>query len=392
MDRLIFAPIFKKERDGDFMWCEKLNNGTVKYCERYTDPVTHKKKRVSVNKPKDTPQNRNKAQRELNAKIEAACKYTNASESITLKELQEKYLEAQQRNCKMATITRNEIVTSTVINILGSDAIVDLLTAQYVNQKFLNSDKPIRTLNTYITRFKAMLNWGYQNDYHDNYKLITKLQPFKDTSQDISVTAKYLEPEEIRMLLDYIKSKELWHWWYTTNILILTGMRFGELAALENKDVDLKSLIIHVNKTYDPVNKIVTTPKTDNSVRDIHIQPELLDIIKKCRLWRENMILENHFFTTLFIPNVKTGYYMSHAVYEKFIRETSEKILHHRITPHNLRHTHASLLAASGMTPDEIARRLGHGRSNVTSDIYIHVTKKIIENDNKKLDCIYLTS
>ena len=43
------------------------------------------------------------------------------------------------------------------------------------------------------------------------------------------------------------------------------------------------------------------------------------------------------------------------------------------------------------MTPEEIARRLGHSKSDVTSEIYIHITQKVIENDNKKIDAIKLT-
>ena len=54
------------------MWCYTKKNGTVLYRERYKDPLTGKDKIMSVSKSKDTPQNKNKAQRELNAKIEAA--------------------------------------------------------------------------------------------------------------------------------------------------------------------------------------------------------------------------------------------------------------------------------------------------------------------------------
>ena len=54
------------------MWCYTKKNGTVLYRERYQDPLTGKNKIMSVSKQKDTPQNRNKAQRELNAKIDAA--------------------------------------------------------------------------------------------------------------------------------------------------------------------------------------------------------------------------------------------------------------------------------------------------------------------------------
>ena len=52
------------------MWCEPKKNGTVIYCERYTDPLTEKVKKVSVVMPKSTNKNKKKAQRILTAKIE----------------------------------------------------------------------------------------------------------------------------------------------------------------------------------------------------------------------------------------------------------------------------------------------------------------------------------
>ena len=104
------------------------------------------------------------------------------------------------------------------------------------------------------------------------------------------------------------------------------------------------------------------------------------------------MMLANNIRSELLIPNIKTGEHMQIAGYEKYLRVTSEKLLGRHVTPHMLRHTHASLLAANGMTPDEIARRLGHSKSTITSKIYIHVTQKVIENDNRKIDQIKLFS
>lgn len=43
------------------MWCYTKKNGTVLCRERYKDPLTGKDKVMSVSKPKDTPQNKNKA-------------------------------------------------------------------------------------------------------------------------------------------------------------------------------------------------------------------------------------------------------------------------------------------------------------------------------------------
>lgn len=209
-----------------------------------------------------------------------------------------------------------------MIELLGSNSIVDNLTAQYVNSKLLNSYKPISTINTYLTRFKAMLNWGYENDYHDNVKLISKLKLFPDnTDTDTfdTVKGKYLEPDELSIILEYMKNERLWHWYYVTSILALTGLRFGELSALELANVDMEHRLIHITKNYDPNNDIVTSPKTA-SIRDVHIQPDLYTELKKCMLWRNEVLLEKGLRTPLLIPNIRTGYYMHHRAYEKFLQ------------------------------------------------------------------------
>jgi integrase len=45
---------------------------------------------------------------------------------------------------------------------------------------------------------------------------------------------------------------------------------------------------------------------------------------------------------------------------------------HFRLTPHGLRHTSASLLAAQGLDVTSISKRLGHARTSTTMDIYAH--------------------
>lgn len=374
------------------MWCETQKNGTVKYCERYTDPLTEKVKKVTVTMSKASPQNKNKAARILNAKIDAALDSVYADKKTTLRELHDVYSAAQCVTYKLSTTKRNNIIINSVLDILDEDAIVNNISAQYVNSRFLDSGKPISTLNTYITRFKAMLNWGYKNDYHDNYRLISKLELFTDQTQEENTQSKYLEPAEITKLLEYMQDQNMWHWYYVTEFLVLTGLRFGELAALKDSDVSLQDLTIHIDKTYDSNNDVVTTPKTDNSIRDIHIQPELITVIKKIRLWRKEKMLERNLPTTLFIPDISTGSYISYAAYDNYLKRKSKLVLNHQISPHKLRHTHASLLAANGMTPEQIARRLGHGRSDVTQDIYIHVTQQVVANDNKTIDSINLIS
>lgn len=76
--------------------------------------------------------------------------------------------------------------------------------------------------------------------------------------------------------------------------------------------------------------------------------------------------------------------------YRKYLREVSAAVLGRKITPHVLRHTHASLLAEQSVdnpqiTLDYIRRRLGHGDSRVTREIYIHITEKRKAKENEQL-------
>ena len=72
-------------------------------------------------------------------------------------------------------------------------------------------------------------------------------------------------------------------------------------------------------------------------------------------------------------------------IHNKYLKENSLRILGREITPHALRHTHASLLLEQGISIDTISRRLGHENSDVTREIYLHVTKKLQEKDNQQI-------
>lgn len=379
------------------MWCETQKNGSVKYCERYTDPLTDKVKKVTVTMPKDSPQNKNKAMRILAGKIEQLIKERDiiVRQNVTIKELCDAYVASLRlNNRKETTIYAINCQLNNLCSIVEKDAILDNISARYLNDTLAASKKKRCTLNGYIRIFKIALKWGYQNDYFQNYALMTKLTflPEKDEratkSEQEYIKALYLEPEEINKLLKHMSDNNLWEFYYITDFLILTGLRIGELTALADTDVDLNNNVIHVTKTKHHKSSIPTTPKTPSSVRDVHIQPELATLIRKLRLWRKEELFARGVCSGLFLPNFHTGGYLTHGRFLKHLKRLSMECLGKDVTPHKLRHTHASLLAAAGMTPEQIARRLGHESSEITKQIYIHVTQKIVENDNRQLDTI----
>ena len=179
-----------------------------------------------------------------------------------------------------------------------------------------------------------------------------------------------------------MKDTKKMHWYYLTLFLSLSGLRIGEAAALEVSDIDDK--YIHVTKSYDVVNKIITTPKTLTSTRDVYIQPELKSMLKEYKIFNKEWQLKTGLRTSHFFYHT-SGDYLSYGAYNKYLREVSEAVLGRRIIPHTLRHTHASMLMSNGVDIDTISRRLGHDNSDITREIYLHVMEKLVDSDNEQI-------
>ena len=198
-----------------------------------------------------------------------------------------------------------------------------------------------------------------------------------------------MDSEELARLLASMKVEK---WKLVTEFLALSGLRIGEFIALNRSDVSTDNEnpienVIRVTKTYYVNGSTVTqNTKTDASTREVFIQSELKEVIDRIEEWRKAQDLTA---CEIFFPNEKSGY-MSYHAYNKYLRENTENILGRRLTAHALRHTHTSLLAEKGIPLETISRRLGHGDSEITKQVYLHVTKNMEEADRKLLESVRL--
>ena len=238
-------------------------------------------------------------------------------------------------------------------------------------------------MNEHIIRIKALLRWGYQNDYINDVSYLDKLENFKDMRHKEKIQDKYMESSEVHVLLDNMSIDK---WRELTEFLIMTGLRIGEALALEINDIDLKERQIHVTKTFDTNNMETTTPKTLESLRDVYIQDDLLSL---CRILKKNALTWRMVSGSNLVFQDENGRYR-YAAYNKYLRENTEKIIGRKLTAHALRHTHVSLLAEQGIDFETIARRVGHDGSKVTREIYFHVTKKLKERDDSTIASIHI--
>ena len=361
------------------MWVEETKKGKHKYIERYTDPLTGKYRRVSIVLDKNTAQARKQAQAALSEKIQRAI--VPQPETITLAELVEKYRAEQKKTVKPSTYRRNYFFGESVKKVFGSDSRIEAFTANYIRESIISLDKAPDQKNELLKRLKSILRWGYTHDYIGDISYLDKIERFKTESQRSKIEDKFLESEEVTALLQGM-THPLWK--PVTKILVLSGLRFGELAALKREDVDTKDRVIHVRATYDANNKLETTPKTAESSRDVYMQDELLDVIRHVKASMLSQQIATGRVSHLFLTDLD-GEHIKYYTYRKYFQENALRLIGRDITPHILRHTHASLLMEQGIDIDTISRRLGHSDSKVTKEIYLHVTKKLKEKERNRI-------
>ncbi len=350
------------------MWIEKRANGKYKACERYTDPLTGKTRKVAVTIEKDTRAARKAAEEALRAKIEGLST-TTSDRDPTLDEIRAAYVSRQKRATKPQTWKRDECMAKTVTDLLGKDTIVSKLSARHIIQSVEKSGKPNVTKNTYIEHIKRMLKWAYLNDYVDDVSYLQKIIPYPDNKKE-RIEDKFLSSDELKTLLDGMK---ITRWKLLTQFLALSGLRIGEAMALLDTDI---TTVISVTKTMDVRNGIISnSAKTDAGNREVFVQPELEAVVKDIRQYVRIDKIKTGLRSNLFFPQI--DYY----AYNKYLKENSKALLNHQITPHALRHTHVSLLAEAGVSLDVISRRVGHEGSSITKTIYLHITEKQKEKD-----------
>ena len=346
--------------------------------ERYTDPKTGLKKKVSVKLSGTSEKAKQAAILRLTDKI----KHIEDTE-ILLSECVCLWLKECERSIKPSTHRKYRISFDSIQKIIG-DAYMSKITAGYIRQRFIESGEQNRTLNGFLKIFKTFWRWAYRNDFVKSCEVADKLSAFQDTPRKERIQDKYLEPSELSLLLDGMNEPR---WKLVSEFLALSGLRIGEMCALTK--ADLTNDYIKVSKTYDANNKIVTSAKTYSSRRDVYIQDELKDCINRINEYCKKQAEVCGYTSMLFFPDTDGGY-LKYYTYRKYLAECSERILHKRTVPHTLRHSHASILFSKGMSLESVSDRLGHSDSKITKEIYLHKLNELKEKENRQLDAIHI--
>ena len=298
---------------------------------------------------------------------------------ITFRELARVYMSDRQASTKAISCAHIQTCLARIVPFFGDMPISDIKPT-HINewQKQVKDStnnltgKPLAAsyMRTLKTRLSAMFNFAVKY-----YNLASN--PCKNTENIFDKPKKHVDFWTVddfnRFIATFDKQSE---YYLVFNMLYYTGMRMGELLALTIKDIDLQKKSITINKTLSKVNgkKVITTPKTPRSNREIIIPSFLCDIIAA-------------YIKRIYDPRPETILFaLNHTSYDYAIKKHARMANLKVIRLHDLRHSHASLLIELGFSALLVSERLGHENVSTTLDIYSHLFPSKQSEVAEKLD------
>lgn len=160
--------------------------------------------------------------------------------------------------------------------------------------------------------------------------------------------------------------------WLLPYLLLYTGLRRGEALALTWADIDLDAMVIHVNKSVDyaqnQTHPDIKVPKSRAGVREVPILEPLH------RALRHKGAPSDYIFSD-------DG--SSPLPEKRFVARWNMycKQLGIDATPHQLRHSYATMLREQGIDLKTAQYWLGHSTAAMTQDVYTHVRDSKLRQD-----------
>lgn len=165
--------------------------------------------------------------------------------------------------------------------------------------------------------------------------------------------------------------------------LAYTGLRWGEMAALRVQDFDMLRRRVNVSRSVTESGGLVwSTPKTWER-RSVPFPAALADGLAALMVGKARDALV---FTDLRGGVLRNSNYRA-RVFEPAVEEC-QKVddTFPLITPHDLRHTAASLAVSAGANVKAVQRMLGHAKASMTLDVYADLFDEDLDGVADRLD------
>ncbi|ENH96681.1 hypothetical protein J416_09294 [Gracilibacillus halophilus YIM-C55.5] len=367
----------------------RKHNGSWEYRIKYQDPITKKYKEKSKRGFKTKPEARFEAQ-EMEQQL--LNNFELASQQITLKE----YLDSWLKEYKKDVVRKNTYdlhKRNVDKHILPYFKNVDLNSIKpTMYQKFLNhlydQDYSKRTVEIIHGTMRNAMEKALHLNMIDRNPTIGAVIKGKEKDRKV----KFIDSTEIPIFLKTAYQYGYIYWLFFS-FMIDTGMRKGEVAALQWSDINFKEQTAEITKTLDfqaeSDDALFGDPKTYRSKRTISLTNNTINQLKDHLKWqnknKQNLNdIYHHDLNLIFCR--EDGHIMPKSslfnAFKRILKQTGIP----NLPIHSLRHTHAVLLLEAGSDMKYIQERLGHGSYQITADVYSHISKRLDKQSMEKYE------
>lgn len=302
--------------------------------------------------------------------------------NITFKQLYEEWLPVYRSTVRESTFSTTRYIFNKRILPEFEDKFIQKITPQYCQKILLKwYESGFKTYRRWFFYLKKIFDFAKKQEYIKKNPCAELTLP--RNSNSFNKPSNYWTKEELIKFFDCIdktKHPEIYTYF---RLLAFSGIRKGESLSLVWSDINFKNSTISISKTLTQGmrgKKIVQPPKTRAGKRVIPLDKNTLATLSQ---WKEqqtqwynflNVDLKSNDKQLIFANKVNS--FLSLYTPGEWLNDIIEENNLKKITVHGLRHTHASLLYASGVNVKEAQKRLGHSDLATTMQIYTHISEQ----------------
>lgn len=217
----------------------------------------------------------------------------------------------------------------------------------------------------------------------------------------------YYDLEELDKLLTLLHDEPI-KYQLATLLTISTGMRVGELTALQWKHIDLQNMKIKIeqsNAYTHETGSFIKNTKNETSERTVAFPNTLINLFLqhkedetlKRKVMKKKWINYDKDQEEDFVFTQENGEVIFVGTIPKWFRKFIRRNNLRHITFHGLRHTNSTVLIGKGINIVSVSHGLGHAKTSTTTDFYAHHLESvertmanvfdeiITENQNKNI-------
>lgn len=245
---------------------------------------------------------------------------------------------------------------------------------QRVQRYLADSGRNASTVNGIMQHVKHVFNTAVRDETIEKNPCVGIVSLKKEETPVRETIHRALSQEETEKFFEAARARNSYYY-NVFALMIRTGMRFGEVGALTAFDIDEKAGVIHVRRTItrDEAGcfKIGDGAKTKTSVRDIPLNPEILEPIKD-QMNLNRMMFGSRLPETIFTTT--EGHLLEINAITREIRRCCKAAGIEHFGSHAFRATFATRFIEQ--RPEDyktLSEILGHADISITLNLYTHV-------------------